>query len=235
MMLSTDTIEVLKNFAGINTNLLILPGNVIKTCNESGTNIAIAKVTETFPNEIAIYDLNEFLNTLTLLDSPDFSVSDTAITIADARTKITYYLASSKVLSKKIVELSTREFNVKDPKVSFMLSQTDLAKLRKAASVFGHDQLSFVSEDGYTISAMVKDITINSSNEYTLEIGNSTIDNEIPFSIVVAFSQLKFIKGDYILNFYLQPNGVKIAEFINTASDVRYFCGLDRSSTFGDQ
>lgn len=235
MMLSAETIEIMKNFSGINSNLLILPGKSISTCNESGTIIAMAGVPEEFTEEIAIYDLGEFLNTLNLLDVPDFSVNNSSIVLKDTRTKIVYYLASQKVLSKKIVELAAKQFSVSDPKVSFLLSADDLQKLRKAASVFGLDQLSFISEDGQSIQAMVKDNEVNSSNEFILDVGNSTIDNDIPFSIVVSFSQLKFIKGDYVMNFYVQPNGAKISEFVHTTSDIKYFCGLDRSTTFGDQ
>lgn len=235
MMLTTDTIEIMKNFSGINGNLLILPGNSIKTCNESGTIIAMAEVPETFDTEIAIYDLGEFLNTLNLLEVPDFSVNSSSIVLSDSRTKVVYYLASQKVLSKKVVELASKSFNVSDPRVSVLLSAEDLQKLRKAASVFSLDQLSFISENGVSVTAMVKDNEVNSSNEFILDIGKSTIDNDIPFSIVVSFSQLKFIKGDYLMNIYIQPNGAKIAEFVHTGTAIKYFCGLDRSSTFGDQ
>lgn len=235
MMLTSDTIEIMKNFSGINGNLLILPGNSIKTCNESGTIIAMAEVSETFDTEIAIYDLGEFLNTLNLLEVPDFSVNSSSIVLSDSRTKVVYYLASQKVLSKKVVELASKSFNVSDPKVSVLLTTEDLQKLRKAASVFSLDQLSFISEDGVSVTAMVKDNEVNSSNEFILDVGKSTIENDIPFSIVVSFSQLKFIKGDYLMNFYIQPNGAKIAEFVHTGTAIKYFCGLDRSSTFGDQ
>jgi hypothetical protein len=235
MMLTSDTIEILKNFSSINGNLLILPGNSIKTCNEPGTIIAMAEVPEKFETEIAIYDLGEFLNTLNLLEVPDFSVNSSSIVLSDTRTKIVYYLASQKVISKKIVELSSKEFNVSNPKVSIPLLADDLQKLRKAASVFGLDQLSFISEDGSSVQAMVKDNEVNSSNEYILDMGKSTIANEIPFFIAVSLSQLKFVKGDYTMNFYSQPNGSKIAEFVHLNGMIKYFCGLDRSSTFGDQ
>jgi hypothetical protein len=236
MILSPDTIDVLKNFSGINSNLLILPGNIIKTCNESGTIIAIAKVPETF-EEISIYDLGEFLNTLNLLEVPDFSLNaeKTALIFNDSRSKIVYFLASKKVLSKKVVELASRNFNAENPKVSFVLTAEDLQKLRKAASVFGLDPLSFISENGKQIFALVKDNEVNTSNEFILDIGENSIENETPFSIVLFFSQLKFVKGDYTVNFYFQPNGAKIAEFVHNTIDIRYFCGLDRSSTFGDQ
>jgi hypothetical protein len=237
MILSTETLDVLKNFSGINSNIYILPGNTIKTCNESGTIIAMAEVQETFQDEIAIYDVSEFLNTLNLLDVPDFSINPakTAIVFNDSRSKVVYYLASTKVLSKKVVELATKNFNVVDPKVSFLLSAEDLLRLRKASSVFSLDQLMFVSDNGKNISAVVKDPEVNSSNEFILDVGESSVENDVPFSIMVSFSQLKFIKGDYMMNFYLQGNGAKIAEFVHTGLDLRYFCGLDRSSTFGDQ
>ena len=61
MKLSNHTTSVLKNFATINQNLVIKEGNSIATMSAMKNIVAKAEVEETFPQEIAIYDLNEFL------------------------------------------------------------------------------------------------------------------------------------------------------------------------------
>ena len=66
MKLSTNTIQVLKNFASINQNLVINEGNEIKTMSAMKNIVAKAEVEETFPKQVAIYDLNEFLASLSL-------------------------------------------------------------------------------------------------------------------------------------------------------------------------
>ena len=61
MKLSTNTIQVLKNFASINQNLVIKECNDIKTMSAIKNIVAKAIVEETFSKQVAIYDLNEFL------------------------------------------------------------------------------------------------------------------------------------------------------------------------------
>ena len=67
MKLSTNTVQVLKNFASINQNLVIKEGNEIKTMSAMKNIVAKATVEETFPKQVAIYDLNEFLGCLSYL------------------------------------------------------------------------------------------------------------------------------------------------------------------------
>ena len=62
MNLSNDTLNVLKNFATINPNLVFKPGQKLKTISESKTILASAEIVEDFPTEFGVYDLNEFLS-----------------------------------------------------------------------------------------------------------------------------------------------------------------------------
>ena len=62
MKLSNDTREVLKNFSTINQNLLVKNGTAIGTMSAMKNIVAKATVPDTFNNEFAIYDLNEFFD-----------------------------------------------------------------------------------------------------------------------------------------------------------------------------
>ena len=70
MKLSNDTVGILKNFASINQNLIIKEGSELTTMSAMKNIVARAKVMETFPKEVAIYDLNEFLAALSLFTTP---------------------------------------------------------------------------------------------------------------------------------------------------------------------
>lgn len=235
MQLSQSTLTILKNYAGINSNLLIKPGSQLRSVNEKGTILSMANIEEEFDHEIAIYDLNEFLNTLALFENPQLVIDAEKqyVTIAGDRSKVKYYLASVRVLSKKIIDFSEKNFSVSDPKVSFMLSEEDFGKLKKASSTFKFENLSFSSKDGNSISAIVTDQNIASSNSFELDMGKSTIENTVPFEMIISFDQMKFIPDDYMCNLYVLPSGAKISEFVAQNNDVRFFCGLDRASTFG--
>ena len=76
MKLSNHTTSVLKNFATINQNLVIKQGSEMTTMSAMKNIIARATVEETFPQEIAIYDLNEFLGALSLFTNRILDFSD---------------------------------------------------------------------------------------------------------------------------------------------------------------
>ena len=76
MQLSDTTLDILRNYSAINQNLLIEPGNVIKTVNESRTILSTATIAESFPKEIGIYDLNEFIGAMSLVQKPTLDFKD---------------------------------------------------------------------------------------------------------------------------------------------------------------
>ena len=71
MKISKQTLEVLKNFATINTNILVREGNNLSTISTGKNIFAKAEVKESFPKEFAIYDLNSLLSLLTLMEDTD--------------------------------------------------------------------------------------------------------------------------------------------------------------------
>ena len=64
MNLTSDTVNVLKNFSDINQNILIKPGNKVQTISTMKIILAEAEVTEKFESEIAIYELPEILRSV---------------------------------------------------------------------------------------------------------------------------------------------------------------------------
>ncbi len=88
MKLSENTLEVLKNFASINQSILFTEGKELDTVSVQKNVLASATVTETFKSsngeDFAIYDLNEFLSTVSLFDDPDVNFGEQFATIKDA-------------------------------------------------------------------------------------------------------------------------------------------------------
>ena len=83
MELSDRTLSVLKNYSNINPNIVISEGNTIKTMAVARNVVSSATVDETFPKSFGIYDLNEFLNVLGLVERPNISFSEDYATITD--------------------------------------------------------------------------------------------------------------------------------------------------------
>ena len=83
MNLSDNTVNILKNFAGINNSILVKQGNQLRTISVAKNILAEAEIPEDFPRAVAIYDLNQFLNGLSLHQDPDLDFSEeTYLTIS---------------------------------------------------------------------------------------------------------------------------------------------------------
>lgn len=62
MKLSNETLNVLKNFAGINSGIEFKTGNKLSTISSTKTVLAKATLKDQFPQDFCIYDLNQFLS-----------------------------------------------------------------------------------------------------------------------------------------------------------------------------
>jgi hypothetical protein len=127
MKLSNYTTSVLKNFSTINQNLVIKEGNTITTMSAMKNIVAKAEVEETFPQQIAIYDLNEFLGALSLFTSPVLDFSDNYVMISEENkptTKMKYFYSDPSVVTSpnKMITMPSNE-------VKFTMSSEDLSSL----------------------------------------------------------------------------------------------------------
>ena len=93
MELCENTLNVLRNFSGINQNIMIRSGNNIKTMSETRNMIATADVSEQFTKDFGIYDLNEFIGVMGLVDTPSLKFEDDFVIVSDSsgRSKIKYF------------------------------------------------------------------------------------------------------------------------------------------------
>ena len=76
MKLSDSTLTVLKNFVGINNSILVKQGSKLRTISVAKNILAEADISEDFPKDVAIYDLNQFLNGLSLHQDPNLDFTE---------------------------------------------------------------------------------------------------------------------------------------------------------------
>jgi len=113
MKLSSETINVLKNFASINQSILVKSGSKLRTISVMKNILAEATVNEKFPKDFAIYDLNQFLNGLGLHQDPDLDFDNNSyIVISEGKRKVKYFFADPEVIvtppEKELELLETR-------------------------------------------------------------------------------------------------------------------------------
>ena len=94
MELSVDTEALLTNFASINQNMLFTEGSTIKTMSEARNVLASATISEDIPREFGIYDLNEFLRAIAIVNpSPNIKFEDDNVLLKDSsgRLKVKWF------------------------------------------------------------------------------------------------------------------------------------------------
>src|SRR5210317_1688353 len=115
MELSDNTLQVLKNFSTINQNVMIRAGNTIKTISEARNVLATAVVDVEFPQEFGIYDLNEFIGVLGLVDTPRLKFNEESVTVGDSsgRSKVKYFFSPEETLTTPQKDINMPECEVK--------------------------------------------------------------------------------------------------------------------------
>ena len=220
MKLSDSTLAVLKNFAGINNSILVKKGNQLRTISVAKNILAEAEIPEDFPRDVAIYDLNQFLNGLSLHQDPNLDFTeDSHITIKEGRRRVKYFYADPQV----IIAPPEKEINLPTKEVCFQLESTSLDKLVKAAAVYQLPDLSVIGENG-EITMVVRDKKNDTSNEYAVNVGET--DKEFEFNF--KMENIKIIPGAYDVVI----SSKLLSEFTNTQYNLKYFIALEPDSTY---
>ena len=224
MELSDRTLNVLKNFSGINQNLIIRSGNTIRTISEARNVLGTAIVDEQFPQDFGIYDLNEFIGVLGLVDTPRLKFKDEYVTVGDSvgRSKVKYFFSAEDTLTT-----SKKDITMPDPDVSFVLTNDTLNKLKRAASTLGHSEVSITGKDG-VLSLSVVDSQNLTSNTFSIDV-DGEFKPDVNFNFIISIGNLKILPGDY----EVQISSKLITQFKNKEVNVTYWIALEKSSTFG--
>jgi len=221
MKLSDNTLTILKNFAGINNSILVKEGSKLRTISVAKNILAEAEITEEFPRDFGIYDLNQFLNGLSLHQDPDLDFKeDSYLSIKEGKRRVKYFFADPNV----IIAPPEKEINLPSQDVCFQLDSTSLEKLVKAAAVYQLPDLSAIGEAG-VVKLVVRDKKNDTSNEYAIVVGET--DQEFTFNFKVE--NIKIIPGAYDV----VVSSKLLSQFTNTRYNLKYYIALEPDSTFG--
>jgi hypothetical protein len=221
MKLSDNALAILKNFAGINNSILVKQGNKLRTISVAKNILAEAEIKEEFPRDFAIYDLNQFLNGLSLHQDPDLDFNEESyLSIKEGKRRVKYFFADPNVIiapPEKEIQLPTQD-------VCFQMDSVTLEKLVKAAAVYQLPDFSAIGENG-VIKLVVRDKKNDTSNEYAIVVGET--DKEFTFNFKVE--NIKIIPGAYDV----VVSSKLLSQFTNTQHNLKYYIALEPDSTFG--
>jgi len=218
MKLSNETVSVLKNFSTINQNLVIKSGNKIATMSAMKNIVAKAEVLEEFPQEFAIYDLNEFLSAISLFSKPELEFENDFVMITEegTSTSLKYWYSDPSV-----VTTPTKDITMPECEVKFNLSSDTLSTVTKAAAVIGAPDMAL--ESG---SLKVTDKKNDTANNYALDLDVDSQSDDYKFWFKVE--NLKLIQGSYDV----QVSSKNISHFKNSTGSVEYFIALEPESAY---
>ena len=219
MFLSTETVSILKNFATINQSILIREGKQLRSMSVMKNILVEADITEAFEKDVAIYDLNQFLNCLSLVPGAEVSLEDNSIVISDGTNSIDYRYSDPSVIAAP----PDRELKLPSEDVCVVLSEEHLETVKKAAAVLQIPDVSLVG-DGERIHLTVRDKKNSASNSYSIDVGETT--HVFQFNLKVE--NLKMMLGDYDVLI----SSKNLAQFTSHSRPIVYYIAVEPDSTF---
>lgn len=216
MQFSNETIQILKNFASINSNILIRKGKVLSTISTAKNIFAKASVAEDFPVEVPIYDLNSLLALLTLMDQQNVEFGEKSLTISKDGGKFEYFYSNANVIvaaPDKNIEL--------DNHYQFKLTAEDVNMIMKAAAITAAPTIS-VSCSNQQVVLTVGDKKNDTANSYNKQIGPGIED----FECHMAVENFKLIPDAYSVTISKK----KFFHFKHETKSIEYFVAMEPDS-----
>jgi len=219
MKLSKETINILRNFASINQNILVPVGNTLTTRTVAKNIFVEATVPDTFEQELPIYNLSEFLGVISLFGNPEFDLTENSVIISEKRNRVKYVFASKEVLDypEKPIKFPTTD-------AEFELSEMDLRSILKAGAVLSATDL-VISGNAEIITATVTDPKNPSANTFSVEVGVT----DRTFDTYIKLETLKMIPDIYTVSL----SSKKITKFgAKTITGYNFYIAAEKNSTW---
>lgn len=191
MKLTQQTVNILKNFAAINSGIWINKGSVLTTCSPQKTILATAEIDDNFPVEFGIYDLNRLLGVLSLHKDGaefDFDTHNVLIGGKSGRSSTKYRFTDKKMLTLP----PDRKIAIPSNEVQFVLEEDDYNWVMNAAKVLQSPHIA-VKSDGGKIFLVSFDAKDNSASTQALEIADGNGDT---FELIFKTDELNKIIPD---------------------------------------
>ena len=223
MKLSEHTVDVLKNFASINQNLVIKEGSTLTTMSAMKNIVAKAEVEESFDKEVAIYDLNEFLASISLFTNPVLEFDEGFVTIREEnnpKNSLKYFYSDPSVVTSpnKTITMPSKE-------VSFKLNGENLNKLKRAAGVIQAPDL-VLEKKNTDVFLTVKDKKNDTANTFSIDV--DTVADGSDFKFFFKVENLKLMDGDYNVDI----SSKNISHLASSNKDVEYWVALEPESSY---
>jgi len=222
MIITTKTLNILKNFNTINPSIRFLPGNVLRTMSPLQSVLAEAKLDMDVPTKFCISDISQFLNTLGLFDDPHIEVNSTQLNISDSKSQVVYICAAERQI---IIPPDDNILMPEVPTVQFSLTNADFQQMVRGMAILGLPEVAIVG-DGENLYIQGIDSEGKTKNSYRTHIGST--DKE--YKLVFKPENLRLMPLDYEVRVSRVKNNAIVAHFQGKEEDVQYWVAVSKDS-----
>lgn len=200
MKLSKETVEILTNFATIGKGIVIRPGNFLSTIANHKAAVATAIVKDTFPSKVAIFNLQRFLDSLSIFDEPDLEFNDKFILISGGGAEIRYLTSPEALVVAPPEKLKQQP----DAHITFSLTDHTRNALISALGALKVKDIAVRGRNGkISLCAFEKKDGIDKGDLFAITVGSTDEDFQFNFSSEV----FKIMPGEYQAEVFLDDNG----------------------------
>jgi hypothetical protein len=230
MTISQQTIALLKQFAAIKPGIVISPGNSINT--RSDDIVAEATVPETFPIEVRLPDIHEFVRLLSLFKEPvcEFDEDHVRIVESDGTVETLYALGKPGSVFHRPAR---QKYPFPTEQITLTIGPEQWETLRKALGVniskqnyYGEGQLT-IKSDGQKVQLIAQRKSHTQKIQYSLLV--PAVTNGFECTLALCASNLPSLPGAYHVTVY--PSFVRFQQ--TGDSSLSYCVGSEPQSTWG--
>lgn len=226
MKISKPTKTLLKNFASINSGIILEPGGVIRTKATDATIYAKGEIAEDIPLRVPLYDLNAFLAVLGSFTDPDVEFEDTHLVVREGRARAKFLYADEEAI---VAPAAGKDITLPSPEVEFSFEEKVLAKTLKFSDVLSAPNF-IIRRDADKVVAEVIDTKNPSSNSFAEEVAE--YDGDTDFSFVFRREVMKMLPSAYDVSL----SSKNISRFVGEIEEgkaVTYFIAMESTSKYG--
>ena len=226
MKLSDRTIRILTNMSKINKSIQFKEGNELSSLSIQKNVFATTEIEETFPQNFAIYDLDEFLKVMSLTDNQGDLIFDNQafVTVRTNRTQAKYFFADPSIVQQPPEKKPT----LPSMECEFDLDISDLNRIRTALSIYGHlEDIAIEGKNG-TISIQIQDREHPSSNTYSIAVGST----DATFSFELKSENIyKLDYSNSISSYSVKISKSGVSQWVSS-DGVTYLIALEPDSSY---
>ena len=223
--LSKRTLGLISNFSSINTGLLLeANAKSIRVMKETKSVIGVASIEEDVPNNVAIYNVSEFLRCVGIFKEPvfDFQPKFVVISESNGSNKLKYRYSDASL----ITAMPKKEIKMPAGVADVIITTEQIDRLSKAANTLGLHDVLLRADDG-KLHLIATNLEDKESNKFEVLVsGDYTGPN---FEAHYLISNLNLVAGEYTVTIHKA-----ITRWVanDEGNDLNYYIAVEKSSKF---